>query len=372
MIEDLRPIKNEKIIGRGTWYDKAAEELIKREKKLNRKLDKIRTESGLGASGYPHIGSLADSLRNYAIALALELQGYNSEYIAFADDKDGLRKVPEGMPNELEQYLGYSVAQIPDIFGNCHISFGEHMSSLLKEALEEETQRILEIIRDHSGKSIESYSRLWNGAIKTGLNPKGFISDLNSELFFMPIFPPPLEDQPYRRPRESVCLSENSFDVPEIAVLDVFRAVCKDHEGWGVGTRLGGIIEFQAPTPYQVGLVPFYGLFQRIVDLPCCEFFACFPENLIHRFKDPLDPEPCEAGNGYDRHIREEKQFLPDMFYRFIKGPVILLNEVPFIEADDEASAPLVNKPCDAQILVYQTFRAVHKEQAHVAAFNCA
>ena len=136
MFESLRPIENEKVIGRGTWYDKAAEELIKREKKLKRSLDRIRTESGLGASGYPHIGSLGDSLRNYAIALALEVQGYNSEYIAFADDKDGLRKVPEGMPEELEQYLGYSVAQIPDIFGDCHFSYGEHMSSLLKEALD--------------------------------------------------------------------------------------------------------------------------------------------------------------------------------------------------------------------------------------------
>ena len=134
MFENLRPINNKKVIGRGTWYDKAADELIKREKKLKRSLDLIRTESGLGASGYPHIGSLADGLRNYGIAMAVELQGYNSEYIAFADDKDGLRKVPEGMPDELEQYLGFSVAQIPDIFGDCHFSFGEHMSSLLKEA----------------------------------------------------------------------------------------------------------------------------------------------------------------------------------------------------------------------------------------------
>ena len=63
MIENLRPITNKKVIGRGTWYDKAADELIKREKKLKRSLDKIRTESGLGASGYPHIGSLADGLR---------------------------------------------------------------------------------------------------------------------------------------------------------------------------------------------------------------------------------------------------------------------------------------------------------------------
>lgn len=136
MFENLRPIDNKKVIGRGTWYDKAASELIKREKKLKRSLDNIRTESGLGASGYPHIGSLGDALRNYALSLAVKVQGYDSEYIAFADDKDGLRSVPGGMPEELGEYLGYSVAQIPDLFGDCHFSFGEHMSSLLKEALD--------------------------------------------------------------------------------------------------------------------------------------------------------------------------------------------------------------------------------------------
>ena len=131
----LRPIDNPRIIGRGTWYDKAAEELVEREKRLGRSLNLLRTESGLGASGFPHVGSLADALRNYAITLALRNMGYTSEYIAFADDKDGLRKVPAGLPDEMERWLGYSVSSIPDIFGDCHPSFGQHMASLLKDAL---------------------------------------------------------------------------------------------------------------------------------------------------------------------------------------------------------------------------------------------
>jgi len=52
---------DEKIIGKGTWIDKLASELIKREKKIGRNLDLIRVESGLGASGIPHIGSLGCS-----------------------------------------------------------------------------------------------------------------------------------------------------------------------------------------------------------------------------------------------------------------------------------------------------------------------
>lgn len=126
----------EEIIGHGTWYDKTAVSIIEREKKLGRNLDLIRTESGLGASGFPHIGSFADCARSYAVTLALKEQGFNSEYIAFADDLDGLRKVPAGLPKSLEKYLGYPVTSIPDIFG-CHKSFGEHMTSLLLESLDQ-------------------------------------------------------------------------------------------------------------------------------------------------------------------------------------------------------------------------------------------
>ena len=126
---------NEKIIGRGTWYDKMAAKIIERERKLGRSLDMVRTEMGLGASGFPHIGSLGDAARSYAVTLALKEQGYRSELIAFCDDKDGLRKVPAGLPKSLEKYLGFPVTDIPDPF-KCHDSYGRHMSSLLLEALD--------------------------------------------------------------------------------------------------------------------------------------------------------------------------------------------------------------------------------------------
>ncbi len=126
----------EKIIGHGTWYDKTASKIIEREKKLGRSLNLVRTESGLGASGFPHIGSFADCARSYAIALAIQEQGIKSEYIAFADDLDGLRRVPAGLPESLCNYLGYPVTSIPDIYG-CHDSFGEHMTSLLLDSLDQ-------------------------------------------------------------------------------------------------------------------------------------------------------------------------------------------------------------------------------------------
>ena len=124
-----------KIIGHGTWYDKVAVKILNREHELGRNLDLINTESGLGASGFPHIGSLGDCVRANAIVLALQDQGYKAQYIAFADDMDGLRKVPVGLPKSLKKYLGYPVSSIIDPF-SCHKSYGEHMSSLLLDALD--------------------------------------------------------------------------------------------------------------------------------------------------------------------------------------------------------------------------------------------
>jgi len=123
------------IIGRGTWLDKVALEILQREESIRREVEVLRTESGLGASGIPHVGSLGDCARAYGIKLALEAQDHKSEYIAFSDDKDGLRKVPAGLPDDLSRYLGFPVSSIPDPF-SCHGSYGEHMSSLLLDALD--------------------------------------------------------------------------------------------------------------------------------------------------------------------------------------------------------------------------------------------
>ncbi len=118
------------------WCDKLVDEILEREEKLKEKSSKFITESGLGASGIPHIGSAGDGIRAYMIALALEDAGLKSTYIAFADDRDGLRKVPMGFPDSLEEYIGMPVSHIPDLEG-CHDSYGEHMSSLLIDALKE-------------------------------------------------------------------------------------------------------------------------------------------------------------------------------------------------------------------------------------------
>ncbi|MEM3442324.1 MAG: lysine--tRNA ligase [Candidatus Bathyarchaeia archaeon] len=132
---EAQKLSGKEIIGHGTWYDKMAAKIVERERQLGRSLNMIRTEMGIAASGFPHIGNLSDAARSFAVTLALREQGFNSELIAFADDKDGLRKVPAKLPKSLEEHLGRPVTDIPDIFG-CHKSYGEHMTLLLLDALD--------------------------------------------------------------------------------------------------------------------------------------------------------------------------------------------------------------------------------------------
>lgn len=124
------------VIGKGTWIDKVADTLIRREQRLGKSLDLVRVESGLGASGTPHIGSMGDAVRAYGIALALQNFGYRSELIAYSDDMDGLRKIPAGLPDWLKDHIARPVSAIPDPFGSCHASYGAHMSSLLLDGLD--------------------------------------------------------------------------------------------------------------------------------------------------------------------------------------------------------------------------------------------
>ncbi len=123
------------IIGKGTWLDKVAKDVIEREEKLGRHNETLRVESGLGASGIPHLGTFADGARAWGIKMALTTAGAKAEYIAFSDDKDGLRKVPSGLPASLQKYIGHPVSNIPDPF-DCHESYGQHMSMLLLDSLD--------------------------------------------------------------------------------------------------------------------------------------------------------------------------------------------------------------------------------------------
>ncbi|UCD02693.1 MAG: lysine--tRNA ligase [Candidatus Aenigmatarchaeota archaeon] len=116
------------------WVDQIAKKIVERERKLKRSKT-LRTEMGMGASGIPHVGSAGDGIRAYVVNLALKNTGAKSEFVAFTDDQDGLRKVPIGFPAVLEKEIGKPVSMIKDPY-RCHKSLGEHITSLLSDSFD--------------------------------------------------------------------------------------------------------------------------------------------------------------------------------------------------------------------------------------------
>lgn len=95
-------------------------------------------ETGYGPSGLPHIGTFGEVARTSWIRHAFtQLTGLPSRLIAFSDDMDGLRKVPDNVPNKdmLATHLGRPVTAIPDPFGT-HESFGHHNNARLRAFLD--------------------------------------------------------------------------------------------------------------------------------------------------------------------------------------------------------------------------------------------
>jgi lysyl-tRNA synthetase class 1 len=95
-------------------------------------------ETGYGPSGLPHIGTFNEVARTTFVRHAYEeLTGSPTRLIAFSDDMDGLRKVPDNVPNQelLAANLGKPLTQIPDPFGT-HESFADHNNSMLRSFLD--------------------------------------------------------------------------------------------------------------------------------------------------------------------------------------------------------------------------------------------
>ena len=95
-------------------------------------------ETGYGPSGLPHIGTFGEVARTSWVRRAFtELTGRDSRLVAFSDDMDGLRKVPDNVPNRdtLAASLGLPLTRVPDPFGT-HDSFGAHNNARLRAFLD--------------------------------------------------------------------------------------------------------------------------------------------------------------------------------------------------------------------------------------------
>lgn len=120
------------------WPFEEARKIAERYKDAPPAKGYVLFETGYGPSGLPHIGTFGEVARTTMVRRAFEaLTGMKTRLFAFSDDMDGLRKVPDNIPNRemVATHLGKPLTSIPDPFGT-HENFGAHMNSRLKAFLD--------------------------------------------------------------------------------------------------------------------------------------------------------------------------------------------------------------------------------------------
>ena len=130
-------IKKENLDKTGAWPFVEAKKMLRERKPFIEKKGKITLQTGYGPSGLPHIGTFGEVARTSMVANALRnLTDLPTEIITFSDDMDGLRKVPDNVPQKelLEKNLHKPLTQVPDPFEKFK-SFGEHNNEMLKNFL---------------------------------------------------------------------------------------------------------------------------------------------------------------------------------------------------------------------------------------------
>ena len=126
------------------WPFQEAQRLAKRYRDGKPGGDPVLFETGYGPSGLPHIGTFQEVLRTTLVRKAYEIVAASDDgtpaptrLVAFSDDMDGLRKVPDNVPNKamLEENLHKPLSRIPDPFEK-HESFAAHNNAMLREFLD--------------------------------------------------------------------------------------------------------------------------------------------------------------------------------------------------------------------------------------------
>ena len=115
-----------------SWPFEEARRVLKRYQNAPPKKGHVIFETGYGPSGLPHIGTFGEVARTSMVMRAFsELSDIPCKLICFSDDLDGMRKVPNNIPNQrmLEQNLQKPLTSVPDPFEKFE-SFGEHNNEL--------------------------------------------------------------------------------------------------------------------------------------------------------------------------------------------------------------------------------------------------
>ena len=139
MVADPVPALREVAENSNAWPFEEARKIVARLKK--RPKDEVVFETGYGPSGLPHIGTFGEVARTTMVRHAFRVltdDKIKTRLIAFSDDMDGLRKVPDNVPNRdmMAFHLGKPLSRVPDPFSNEYPSFGAANNARLRAFLD--------------------------------------------------------------------------------------------------------------------------------------------------------------------------------------------------------------------------------------------
>ena len=120
------------------WPFEEARRVLKRYEKKAPEKGYVLFETGYGPSGLPHIGTFGEVQRTTMIRRAFEIiSDIPTRLFCFSDDLDGMRKVPDNVPNPemLRENLQRPLTSVPDPFGE-YPSFGDHNNAMLRRFLD--------------------------------------------------------------------------------------------------------------------------------------------------------------------------------------------------------------------------------------------
>src|SRR5256886_8621678 len=138
-VQSLREVAEQS----NAWPFEEAKKIVARLKRAPKKESEheVIFETGYGPSGLPHIGTFGEVARTTMVRHAFRVLTDNNvktRLIAFSDDMDGLRKVPDNVPNRdmMAQHLGKPLSRVPDPFSSEYPSFAAANNARLRRSEE--------------------------------------------------------------------------------------------------------------------------------------------------------------------------------------------------------------------------------------------
>src|SRR6202022_2682518 len=139
-VEDTAMSLREVAENSNAWPFEEAKKIVARLKKKPK--NEVIFETGYGPSGLPHIGTFGEVARTTMVRHAFRVltdDRVRTRLIAFSDDMDALRKVPDNVPNKdmMAAHLGQPLSRIPDPFSSGYPSFGAANNARLRSFLDQ-------------------------------------------------------------------------------------------------------------------------------------------------------------------------------------------------------------------------------------------